>query len=171
MTATPSTIVTRSPLDQVGAVVDRLAVAVGSLDAGPTVDLEARLALARTVVGARGRRRAEQARPARRARQRPVIARARFLGAVAPTGSTIENRGALARARDSQIEVAAVGPHDAVHEREAEAEAAEAAGGRRVALAELVEDRLEPVGAGCPRPWSVTVIRTSDRIGIVSDRH
>ena len=39
-----------------------------------------------------------------------------------------------------------MGAHDAVHQRQAEAQAAEAAGGRRVALAEVVEDRLEPVG-------------------------
>src|SRR3546814_10514383 len=52
---------------------------------------------------------------------------------------------ALARRRLAG-ELAAVSPRDPVHQRQAEAETAEAPRGRRIALAEVVEDRAEPLG-------------------------
>src|SRR5687767_4978136 len=53
--------------------------------------------------------------------------------------------GALAGSRLTR-ELAPVSAHDAVHQRQAETEPAEATRRRRVALAEVVEDRLQPVG-------------------------
>ena len=129
------------------AAVDRLALAVGALDRGAPVDLEARLALLGAVVGA-GRGRHQQ-----RDQRQHTASGASSRGSLRRPGSGGEHDREPRALPGHRLagELAAVGPRDAVHQGQPEAEAAEAAGGGRVALAEVVEDRLQAVGRDAQR--------------------